>query len=76
MLGEQPHYDHPQLTAEEIERDVQRAPDPRFSGENVIFAARVDGSLAGFCWCVLFNPGTGLEAEVAEVYVDDDFRGR
>ncbi|HEY9289603.1 MAG TPA: GNAT family N-acetyltransferase [Candidatus Dormibacteraeota bacterium] len=76
MLSEQPHYDHPQLTADEIERDVQRPPDPNFTGENVIFAARVDGNLAGFCWCVLFNPGTGLEAEVAEVYVDDRFRGK
>ena len=76
MLSEQPHYDHPQLTPDEIERDVQRAPDPNFTGENVIFAARVDGNLAGFCWCVLFNPGTGLEAEVAEVYVDDQFRGK
>jgi ribosomal protein S18 acetylase RimI-like enzyme len=76
MLGEQSHYDHPQLTADEIERDVQQAPDPRFTGENVIFAARIDGKLVGFCWCVLFNPGTGLEAEVAEVYVEEAFRGR
>lgn len=76
MLSEQPHYEHPQRTAAEIEQDVQQAPDPRFAGENVIFAARVDGTLVGFCWCVLFDPGTGLEAEVAEVYVDQAFRGR
>jgi ribosomal protein S18 acetylase RimI-like enzyme len=75
VLGEQEHYDHPQLTAEEIERDLQRTPDPGFTGENVIFAARLDGSVVGFCWCVLFDPGTGLEAEVAEVYVDQAFRG-
>ncbi len=76
MLGEQAHFDHPQLTADEIERDVSRAPDPRFAGENIIFAAKADGVVVGFCWCVLFNPGTGLEAEVAEVYVDEHFRGK
>ena len=76
MLAEQGHYDHPQLAAHEIEHDVERAPDPNFTGENVIFGARLDGRLVGFCWCVLFNPGTGLEAEVAEVYVDQALRGR
>jgi ribosomal protein S18 acetylase RimI-like enzyme len=76
MLEEQQHYDHPQLTREEIERELAQAPGPRFTGENVILAARVAGQLAGLCWCVLFNPGTGLEAEVAEVYVDKAFRSR
>jgi len=42
---------------------------PAFQGENVILAVRVPEGLAGFCWCVLFDPGTGLEGEVAEVYV-------
>ena len=75
MLEEQRHYDHPQLTLEEIERELSSAPGPTFVGENIILAARVDGKLVGLCWCVLFNPGTGLEGEVAEVYVDQQFRG-
>jgi ribosomal protein S18 acetylase RimI-like enzyme len=76
MLAEQRHYDHPQLTEKEIEHDVANAPAARFSGENVILAARAEGKVVGLCWCVFFNPGTGLEAEVAEVYVDPSFRSQ
>lgn len=76
MLEEQQHYAHPQLSAEQIEHDVERAPSAQFSGENVILVARIAGRLAGLCWCVLFDPGTGLEGEVAEVYVDRDHRGK
>jgi len=76
MLAEQRHYDHPQLSEKEIEHDVANAPAARFSGENVILAARAAGTVVGLCWCVLFNPGTGLEAEVAEVYVDPSFRSQ
>jgi ribosomal protein S18 acetylase RimI-like enzyme len=76
MLAEQRHYDHPQLTEKEIEHDVANAPAARFTGENVILAARAAGKVVGLCWCVFFNPGTGLEAEVAEVYVDPSFRSQ
>jgi ribosomal protein S18 acetylase RimI-like enzyme len=76
MLAEQRHYDHPQLSEKEIEHDVANAPAARFSGENVILAARAAGTVVGLCWCVLFNPGTGLEAEVAEVYVNPNFRSQ
>lgn len=66
---EQPFFaEHPQLTRDELERTVEGVP-PAFQGENVILAVRVAEGLAGFCWCVLFDPGTGLEGEVAEVYV-------
>jgi len=69
-LSEQPHFEeHPQLTRQQIEETLDEI-RPRFQGENVIFAVRDTGErLAGFCWVVLFDPGTGLEGEVAEVYV-------
>jgi ribosomal protein S18 acetylase RimI-like enzyme len=76
-MSEQPHFDdHPQLSRGQIEESLG-AIAPRFQGENVIFAIR-DGraGLAGFCWVVLFDPGTGLEGEVAEVYVAEGHRGR
>ena len=76
-LDEQPHYpDHQQLTREEVE--AQLAPvRARFTGENVVLAVRgEDGGVLGFCWVVLFDPGTGLEGEVAEVYVAEQHRGR
>lgn len=75
-LEEQPHFaQHPQLTRSELER---LTPPIRssFSGENVCLAVRDGERLAGFCWCVLFDPGTGLEGEVAEVYVAPAHRGQ
>lgn len=47
-----------------------------FRGENHVFAARDRGRLLGFCWCVIFDPGTGLEGEVAELYVVPEARGQ
>ena len=77
MLEEQRHYDHPQLSDEQVQRDVARPPSSTFHGENIILGARdASGRLVGMCWCVLFNPGTGLEAEVAEVFVEPDFRAQ
>ena len=76
-LGEQVHYaDHPQLPREEIERHLTRVPSA-FRGENVIFAVRGErGAVIGFCWIVMYDPGTGLEGEVAELYVAADHRNR
>jgi ribosomal protein S18 acetylase RimI-like enzyme len=76
MLEEQRHYEHPQLSAEEIDADLKASPSATFQGENVILGAKREGRLIGFCWCVLFDPGTGLEGEVAEVFVDPAERGR
>jgi ribosomal protein S18 acetylase RimI-like enzyme len=76
-LGEQVHYsDHPQLSRWEIERHLTDV-RPGFLGENVIYAVRDEvGEIVGFCWIVLYDPGTGLEGEVAEVYVAAEHRGR
>jgi ribosomal protein S18 acetylase RimI-like enzyme len=76
-LTEQAHYeDHPQLPREEIERHLASVPSA-FHGENVIYAVRDEvGHVIGFCWIVLYDPGTGLEGEVAEVYVAEGHRGQ
>ncbi len=73
--AEQGYYDdHPQLSPNELQSIVGPIPS-RFVGENIIFAVRAaDGSVAGFCWCLLFDPGTGLEGEVAEVFVSPGHR--
>jgi ribosomal protein S18 acetylase RimI-like enzyme len=75
-LDEQSHYqDHPQLSRGEIENHLSTVPSS-FAGENVIYAVRDEGGeIVGFCWIVLFDPGTGLEGEVAEVYVAAEHRG-
>ncbi|HEV1998842.1 MAG TPA: GNAT family N-acetyltransferase [Candidatus Dormibacteraeota bacterium] len=47
-----------------------------FAGENLVLGVREEERLVAFCWCVFYDPGTGYEAEVAEVYVQPDHRGR
>src|SRR5260370_19537327 len=76
-LSEQVHYaDHPQLPREEIERHLTSVP-AAFRGENVIYAVRDEvGQIGGFSWIVLYDPGTGLEGEVAELYVAEGHRRR
>jgi len=76
-MGEQVHYsDHPQLSRIDIEDHLATVPTT-FRGENIVFAVRDEvGTVIGFCWIVLFDPGTGLEGEVAEVYVQPEHRGR
>jgi ribosomal protein S18 acetylase RimI-like enzyme len=74
-LEDQERYDHPKETREEIAgRTGPLAPS--FRGENVVFVARDEKDHAiGLCWCVLFDPGNGLEGEVAELYVLPAARG-
>jgi ribosomal protein S18 acetylase RimI-like enzyme len=75
-LEDQEGYAHPRESREGI--DQRTGPIARrFVGENRLFVAReADGRVAGLCWCVLFDPGTGLEGEVAELYVEPAARGR
>jgi ribosomal protein S18 acetylase RimI-like enzyme len=75
-LDEQERYDHPRQSRQQIEQGM---PPLRgsFVGENRLFVARSEaGEALGVCWCVLFDPGTGLEGEVAELYVEPRARGR
>jgi mycothiol synthase len=75
-VEEQPFFSgHPQLTRGQLERSLPGI-SGHFRGENVIFVAREGEEIAAFCWVVLFDPGTGLEGEVAEVYVRAQHRGR
>jgi putative acetyltransferase len=69
-LEYQERYDHPKETREEIA--ARTGPlAPSFRGDNVVFVARDEaGRAVGLCWCVLFDPGNGLEGEVAELYVE------
>lgn len=73
---EQRHYAHPQRTRTQIESDVD-VPKAEFTGENHVFVARDrTETVVALCWCVLFDPGTGLEGEVAELYVAEQCRGQ
>jgi len=75
-VEEQDRYDHPRQTREQVEQGMPPLRST-FTGENHVFVARdsASGATLGVCWCVLFDPGTGLEGEVAELYVRPDARG-
>lgn len=73
-VTEQERYDHPRESREEIASRLSVA--PTFTGENRLLVARDSGGRAvGVCWVVLFDPGTGMEGEVAELYVLPEARG-
>jgi ribosomal protein S18 acetylase RimI-like enzyme len=74
-LAEQRHYDHPEETPDQLSSRLTTS--SQFTGENHILVARTgDGEAIGLCWVVLFDPGTGLEAEIAELYVRPGERGQ
>ena len=75
LHGEQEEAGRALLSREQLERWLP-ATRASFPGQNHIFAAKQDGRIVGFCWCLLFDPGTGLEGEVAELYVAPGARGR
>ena len=70
------HAGETPLRRQEIDGGLLGPLRARFTGENVILAIRAEGRVVALCWCVIFDPGTGLEGEVAEVYVVPDQRGR
>jgi len=75
LSEDQRHYAHGAGTRADVETLVNEV-KPGFSGENLVFGVHDGGRLVAFCWCVFFDPGTGYEAEVAEVYVQPEYRGR
>src|SRR5258708_39324640 len=76
MVEDQRHYQHDRNDRADIDGGLLGPLRPGFGGENVILAIRDQGRLVALCWCVIFDPGTGLEGEVAEVYVVPEHRGR
>lgn len=76
LVEDQDHYGPRTTPRSQIERDLLGRIGPSFAGENIIFAVRDAGEVVALCWCVIFDPGTGREGEVAEVYVRPDHRGR
>jgi ribosomal protein S18 acetylase RimI-like enzyme len=75
LTEDQRHYQRADGEAVEVEGLVGRV-SPRFEGENLVLGVREADRLVAFCWCVFFDPGTGYEAEVAEVFVRPENRRR
>jgi ribosomal protein S18 acetylase RimI-like enzyme len=45
-------------------------------GKNVIFVAEENGMIVGLCWCTIVDRGVDKQGEVAEFYVESEFRGK
>jgi putative acetyltransferase len=48
----------------------------KVEGKNVIFVAEEEGNLVGLCWCTIVDRGIDKQAEIAEFYVGDEYRGK
>lgn len=76
LVEDQGHYGAPVTPRDQLDRDLLGPIEPTFTGENIVLVIRDHGEVVALCWCVIFDPGTGREGEVAEVYVRPDHRGR
>jgi len=76
LVEQQRYYKEQRMSRAQIDSELLGALKPDFAGQNVMLTVREAGELAGLCWCVFFDPGTGKEAEVAELYVRHESRGR
>ena len=45
-------------------------------GKNVILVAEENGVLVGLCWCTIVDRGVDRQAEIAEFYVEKEYRGK
>jgi len=45
-------------------------------GKNVIFVAEEDGKLVGLCWCSIVDRGVDKQGEIAEFYVEREYRSK
>jgi ribosomal protein S18 acetylase RimI-like enzyme len=45
-------------------------------GKNVVFVAEEEGRIIGLCWCTIVDRGTDKQGEIAEFFVEKEFRGK
>ncbi len=45
-------------------------------GRNVIIVAEEDGNIVGLCWCTIVDRGIDKQAEIAEFYIEKEYRGK
>jgi len=45
-------------------------------GKNVIFVAEEKGAIVGLCWCTIVDRGVDRQGEIAEFFVESEYRGK
>jgi len=64
-------------TLEEYLAESSKIPmSEEVKGKNVIFVAEEGGVIAGLCWCSIVNRGVEKQGEIAEFYVEKEYRGK
>jgi ribosomal protein S18 acetylase RimI-like enzyme len=48
----------------------------RTEGKNVVLVAEEDSKIVELCWCSIVDRGIDRQGELAEFYVEKDYRGR
>lgn len=64
-------------TLEEYLTENSRIPvSEEIEGRNVIFVAEEDGKIVGLCWCTIVDRGIDKQGEIAEFYVEKEYRSK
>jgi len=64
-------------TLEECQAESSRIPiSEEVKGKSVILIAEEDGAIVGLCWCTAVDRGVDKQGEIAEFYVEREYRGR
>lgn len=64
-------------TLEDCLTESNRKPiGEEIKGRNIIIIAEEDGNLVGLCWCTIVDRGIDKQAEIAEFYVEKEYRGK
>lgn len=62
---------------EEYQTESSRIPvSEEIRGRNAIFVAEENGTIVGLCWCTIVDRGIDKQAEIAEFYVEKEYRGK
>lgn len=64
-------------TLEECLLESSRLPiSEEVKGKNVIFVAEEEGAIVGLCRCTIVDRGIDKQGEIAEFFVEKEFRGK
>lgn len=61
---------------EYLEKCVKIKIGEEIEGKNVIFVAEESNNIVGFCWCSIVDRGVDKQGEIAEFYVEKEYRSR
>jgi ribosomal protein S18 acetylase RimI-like enzyme len=65
--------------AETLEQRQAKRSQVRISedvrAKNVVFVGEEDNAIVGFCWCTVIDRGVDEQGDIAELYVEKEYRG-